>query len=203
MGEGLEVKRIAVAPAIHYACRGKRLRTLCALEYYCLIKIEQRRATDPIEVTHGLSARRPENAIFDFHPWHVLDDRNYVQYPVSQSRCPMLAGKHMRVWPGVDGSARTQKAWAKFLMCNFVPWDIEEPPKITWNNFLQWEEHCKSAHATYLERSRHSMVVRLNQIGHYDRLRKSLVDDIRKRCRKIWGVRHPLDMNFKGTEEMD
>ena len=47
VGEGLEAKQIAATPAIHYTCRGKRLRVLCALEYYCLIKIEQQRATDP------------------------------------------------------------------------------------------------------------------------------------------------------------
>ena len=140
--------------------------------------------------------------MFDFHPRHVLDDSNYVQYLVSQSRCPILAGKRMPVWPGVDGSARTRKAWAKFVMCNFVPWDIEVPPQITWNDYLQWEEHCKTAHASYLERSRHSMVVRLKKIGHYDRLRKSLTDDIRKRCRKIWGVRHPLDVDFNAGKEM-
>ena len=46
------------------------------------------------------------------------------------------------------------------------------------------------------------MVVRLKKIGHYDRLRKSLADDIRKRCRKICGVRHPLDVNFNGGTEM-
>ena len=159
-GEGLEAKQIAVTPAIHYACRGKRLRALCALEYYCLIKMEQWRATDPIEVTDGVGDGRPENAMFDFQPRHVLDDSNYVQYLVSQSRCPILAGKRMPVWPGVDGSARTRKAWAKFVMCNFVPWDIEQPPQISWNNYLQWEEHCKTAHASYLERSRHPMVVR-------------------------------------------
>ena len=163
-GEGLEAKQIAVTPAIHYACRGKQLRALCALECYCLIKIEQRRATDPIEVTDGVSDGRPENAMFDFHPRHVLDDSNYVQYLVSQSRCPILAGKRMPVWPGVDGGACTRKAWAKFVMCNFVPWDIEQVPQITWNNYLQWEEHCKTAHASYLERSRHSMVVRLKKI---------------------------------------
>ena len=56
VGEGLEAKQIAVMPAIHYAFRGKRLRALCALEYYCLIKIEQWRATDPIEVTVGVSS---------------------------------------------------------------------------------------------------------------------------------------------------
>ena len=33
--------------------------------------------------------------------------------------------------------------------------------------------------------------------------RKSLADDIRKRCRKIWGVRHPLDVNFNTTKEME
>ena len=203
VGEGLEAKQIAVTPAIHYACRGKRLRALCALEYYCLIKIEQRRPTDPIEVTDGVNDGRPENAMFDFHPRHVLDDSNYVQYLVSQSRCPILAGKRMPVWPGVDGSARTRKAWAKFVMCNFVPWDIEQPPQITWNDYLQSEEDCKTAHASYLERSRHSMVVRLKKIGHYDRLRKSLTDDIRKRCRKIWGVRHPLDVNFNAGKEME
>ena len=202
VGEGLEARQIAVTPAINYACRGRRLRALCALEYYCLIKIEQRRATDPIEVTDGVNDGRPENAMFDFHPRHVLDDSNYVQYLVSQSRCPILAGKRMPVWPGVDGSARTRKAWAKFVMCNFVPWDIKVPPQITWNHYLQREEHCKTAHAGYLERSRHSMVVRLKKIGHYDRLRKSLTDDIRKRCRKIWGVRHPLDIDFNAGKEM-
>ena len=110
VGEGLEAKQVAVMPAINYACPRKRLRALCALEYYCLIKIEQRRATDPIEVTDGVNDGCPENAMFDFHPRHVLDDSNYVQYLVSQSRCPILAGKHMPVWPGVDGSARTRKA---------------------------------------------------------------------------------------------
>ena len=140
--------------------------------------------------------------MFDFHPRHVLDDSNYVQYLVSQSRCPILAGKRMPVWPGVDGSARTSKAWAKFVMCNFVPWDIEVPPQITWNHYLQWEEHCKTTHASYLERSRHSMVVWLKKIGHYDRLRKSLTDDIRKRCRKIWGAGHPLDVDFNAGKEM-
>ena len=178
VGEGLEARQITVTPAINYACPGKRLRALCALEYYCLIKIEQRRATDPIEVTDGVNDGRAENAMFDFHPRHVLDDSNYVQYLVSQSRCPILAGKRMPVWPGVDGSARTRKACAKFVMSNFVPWDIEQPPQITWNNYLQWEEHCKTAHASYYEHSRHSMVVRLKKIGHYDRLRKSLTDDI-------------------------
>ena len=97
VGEGLEAKQIAVTPAIHYACRGKRLRALCALEYYCLIKIEQRRAMDPIEVTDGVSDGRPQNAMFDFHPRHVLGDSNCVQYLVSQSRCPILAGKRMPV----------------------------------------------------------------------------------------------------------
>ena len=157
VGEGLEAKQIAVTPAINYACRGKRLRALCALEYYCLIKIEQRHATEPIEVTDGVNDGRPENAMFDFHPWHVLDDSNYVQYLVSQSRCPILAGKRMPLWPGVDDSARTKEAWAKFVMCNFVPWDIEQPPQITWNDYLQWEEHCKTAHASHLERSRPAM----------------------------------------------
>ena len=147
-GEGLEAKQIAVTPAIHYACRGKRLRALCALEYYCLIKMEQWRATDPIEVTDGVGDGRPENAMFDFQPRHVLDDSKYVQYLVSQSRCPILAGKRMPVWSGVGGSARTRKAWAKFVMCNFVPWDIEQPPQITCNDYLQWEEHCKTAHAS-------------------------------------------------------
>ena len=199
VGEGLEAKQIAVTPAIHYAWRGKRLTALCALEYYCLIKIEQRRATDPIEVTDG----RPKNAMFDFHPRHVLDDSNYVQYLVSQSRCPILAGKQMPDCPSVDGSARTRKAWAKFVMCNFVPWDIEQPPQITWNDYLQWEERCKTAHASHLERSRHSMVVRLKKIGHYDRLRKSLADDIRKRCKRIWGVRHQLDVNYNAGKEIE
>ena len=41
------------------------------------------------------------------------------------------------------------------------------------------------------------------KIGHYDRLRKSLTDDIRKRCRKIWGMRHPLDVNFNAGKEME
>ena len=121
VGEGLEARQIAVTPTINYACRGKRYRALCALEYYCLIKVEQRRATDPIQVTDGGNDGRPENAMFDFHPRHVLDDSNYVQYLVSQSRCPIMAGKRMPVWLGVDGSARTRKAWAKFVMCNFVP----------------------------------------------------------------------------------
>ena len=200
VGEGLEAKQIADTPAIHYACHGKGLRALCALEYYCLIKIEQRRATDPIEVTDGVSDGRPENAMFDFHPRHVLDDSNYVQYLVSQSRGPILAGKRMPVSHGVDVSARTRKAWAKFVMCNFVPWDIELPLQITWNDYLQWEEHCRTAHANYLERSPHSMVVQLKKTWHYDRVRKSLADDIRMRCRTIWGVRHPLDVNFDGKE---
>ena len=202
-GEGLEPKQIAVTPAIHYACHGKQLRALCAFEYYCLIKIEQRRATDHIEDTDGVSDGRPENAMFDFHPRHVLDDSDYVRYLLSISRCPILAGKRMPVWPGVDRSARTRKAWAKFVMCNFVPWDIEQPPHITWNHYLQWEEHCKTAHASYLERNRHSMVVRLKNVGYHDRLRKSLADDIRKRCRKVWGVRHPLDVNFNAGKEME
>ena len=46
------------------------------------------------------------------------------------------------------------------------------------------------------------MVVRLKKIGHYDRLQKSLTDDIRKRGRKIWGVRHPLDVDFNAGKEM-
>ena len=33
VGEGLEARKIAVTPAINYACPGKRLRALCALEY--------------------------------------------------------------------------------------------------------------------------------------------------------------------------
>ena len=81
--------------------------------------------------------------MLDRHPRNVLDDRNYLQYLVLQARYPILAGKHMPVWPGVDDSARTQKAWAKIVMCSFVPWDIEEPSKVTWNGYLQWEEHCK------------------------------------------------------------
>ena len=202
VGEGLEARQIAVTPPINNACCGRRLGALCALEYYCLIEIEQRRATDTIEVTDGVDDGRPENAMFDFHPRHVLDDSNYVQYLVSQSRCPILAGMRMPVSPGVDGSARTRKAWAKFVMCSLVPWDIELPPQMTWNDYLQWEEHCKTAHASYLERSRHSMVVRLKKIGHYDRLLKSLTDDIRKRCRKIWGVRHPLHVDFNAGKEM-
>ena len=203
VGGGLEAKQIAITPAIRYACHGKQLRALCAREYYCLIKIEQRRATNPIEVTDRVSDGRPEKGMFDFHPRHVLDDSNYVQYLVSQSRCPILAGKRMPIWPGVDGSARTRKAWAKFVMCNFVPSDIEQPPQMTCNDYLQWEEHCKTAHASYLERNQHSMVVRLKSIGHYDRLRKSLADDIRRRCRKIWGVRHPLDVNFNAGKERE
>ena len=67
----------------------------------------------------------------------------------------------MLVRPGVDGSVGTHKAWAKFVMRRSDPWDIEQPPQITWNNYLQWEEHCKTAHASYLERSRYSMAVRL------------------------------------------
>ena len=145
----------------------------------------------------------PRTPCLILHPRHVLDDSNYVQYLVSQSRCPILAGKRMPIWPGVDGSARTRKAWAEFVVCNFVPWDIEEPPKITWSNYLQSEEHCNGAHASYLERSRHSMVVRFKKIGHYDRLRKSLADDIRKHCQKIWDVRHLLDVNFNATKEME
>ena len=62
--------------------------------------------------------------------WDVLDDSDYVQYLVSQSRCPILARKRTPVWRGVDGSARTRNAWAKFVMCNFVPWDIEQPRQI-------------------------------------------------------------------------
>ena len=55
-------------------------------------------------------------------PGTCLMTANCVQYLVSQSRCPILAGKHMHVWPGEDGSTRRRKAWAKFMMCNFVPW---------------------------------------------------------------------------------
>ena len=47
------------------------------------------------------------------------------------------------------------------------------------------------------------MDVRLKKIWHYDRLRKSLTYDIRKGCRKIWGVRHPLDVNFNAGKEME
>ena len=140
--------------------------------------------------------------MFDFHPRHVLDDGNNVRYLVSQSRCPILAGKRMPMWPGVDGSARTRKAWAKFVMCNFAPWDIEQPPHITSNDYLQCEEHCKTTQASYLECNRHSMVVRLKKIGHYDRLQKSLTDDIRKRFRTIWGVRHPLEVDSNAGKDM-
>ena len=178
MGVGLEARHIAVAPAINYACRGKRLKALCALEYYCLIKVEQRPATYPIGVTNGVNDGRPENALLDFHPRNVVDNSNYMQYLVSQSECPVLAGKCMPVWPGVDGSAGTRKAWVKSVMCDFVSWDIKQTPGITLNDYLLWEEHCKTAHASYLERSRHSMVVRLKKIGHYDCLQKSLTDDI-------------------------
>ena len=47
------------------------------------------------------------------------------------------------------------------------------------------------------------MVVRLKKIGHYDRLRKSMSENIRKHCGKIWGVRHPLDVNFNAGKEME
>ena len=47
------------------------------------------------------------------------------------------------------------------------------------------------------------MVVRLKKIGYHDRLRKSLADDIQQRCRKIWGIRHPLDVHFNANEEME
>ena len=91
----------------------------------------------------------------------------------------------MPIWPSVDGSARTRGAWAKFIMFNLLPWDIEEPPKITWNSYLHGEEDCRSAHASYLERSLHSIVLRWKEIGHYDWLLESFSDHIRKRCRKI------------------
>ena len=77
--------------------RGKRLRALCALEHYCLIKVEQRRATDPAQVADGVNEGRTANAMFDFQPRHVLDDSNYVHYLVSQSRCPIFREAHARV----------------------------------------------------------------------------------------------------------
>jgi hypothetical protein len=58
VGEGSGAKRIAVTPAIHYTPRGKRLWSLCALENYCLIKVERRRETGPVEVTEGFSDGR-------------------------------------------------------------------------------------------------------------------------------------------------
>ena len=122
VGEGSKAKRIAVTLAIHYACCVKRLRSHCTLEYYCLIRIEQWRATEPMGVADGVNnGHHPQNAMFDFHPRHVLHGNNDVQCLGSQSRCPILAAKRMPVRPGMDGGARTEKAWANFVTCKRAP----------------------------------------------------------------------------------
>ena len=63
--------------------------------------------------------------------------------------------------------------WAIFVMCTFVPWDIECPPKLTWDAYVEWATHCKSEHASYLERSRFAMVQRIVPHGKYERLQKN------------------------------
>ena len=147
IGSGDTIQKIAVSPALHYACRGTRLRRLCALEYACLIKVEHQRArATPSQVDDD---GRPENASFDFHPRHILCEDDYVQYLVSQSRCPIFAGKKLPVYPGDDGSVKLKKNWATFVMCAFVPWDIECPPKLTWSAYVEWATHCQSEHASY------------------------------------------------------
>ena len=123
--------------------------------------------------------RRPENAIFDFHPRHVLDESDYVQYVVLKSRCPILAQKCMPIWPGVDGSSCTRKAWAKFIMYNFLPRDIEEPPHFTWEDCLKCEHHCKSDGASSLEHN-------------YERLHRSSVSST------SWGTLRPCCCRSQG-----
>ena len=141
--------------------------------------------------------RHPKNAVFDFHRCRVLEESEYVQHLLSQSRCRILAGKHMPVWPGVDGSDCTHEPWAKLIMCNFVPWDMEKPPSFTGHI------HCKYDGANYLKRSRFSRVGCLKKIARYDCVQKTLANDIRKRPRKIWGARHPLDVNYNANKEME
>ena len=58
IGSGDTIQQIAVSPALHYACRGTRLRRLCALEYACLIKVEHQRAR--ATPSQGDDVGRPE-----------------------------------------------------------------------------------------------------------------------------------------------
>ena len=200
IGSGDIIQQIAVSRALHSACRGTRLRRLCALEYACLIKVEHQRAL--ATPSQGDDDGRPENASFDFHPRHILCEDDYVQYLVSQSRCPIFAGKKLPVYPGDDGSVKLKKNRATSVMCAFVPWDIECPPKLTWSAYVEWATHCQSEHASYLERSRFAIVKRIIRHGQYERLQKTIFDQVRKRNRKLWGVRHALDVQSDFEKEM-
>ena len=200
IGNGDTIQQNAVSPALHYACRGTRLRRLCALEYACLIKVEHQRAR--ATPSQGDDDGLPENASFDFHPRHILCEDDYVQYLVSQSWCPIFAGKKLPVYPADDGSVKLKKNWATFVMCAFVPWDIECPPKLTWSAYVEWATHCQSEHASYLERSRLAMVKRIIRHGQYECVQKTIFDQVRKRNRKLWGVRQALDVQFDFEKEM-
>ena len=50
--------------------------------------------------------------------------------------------------------------------------------------------------------SRFAMVKRIIRHGQYERLQKTIFDQVRKRNRKLWGVHHALDVQFDFEKEM-
>ena len=203
-------KTIGLSSAYQYAFRGGELRQLCALEHACLCVLEKEH--DQVSVqqlqTESSHTGRAKNATFDLHHQHILAQEGYIQRLVSQFRCPILAGRRLPPWQAVEGSIQLKKVWAAYIMTMFVPWSIKQPPNITWEAFQAWEKECMSPNQSYIVRNRYAMVQRLKMTGSVDKKMKVLSDLVRQQYRKIWGVPHPLDIQFSkeaedtGTKEM-
>jgi hypothetical protein len=145
---------------------------------------------------------RERNAVFNFHPRHILDDHNYVQVLKSHVRVPLMTGQRPHR-PDEDASAFAKAKYARYVMTSLVPWSIDEPPVVTWAAFLAWEEHCLNPTSSFLDRCRLRMVRNMDLLGVVDRKRKLYSDRIRQRNRKIWMQEHELDVNFDATREQE
>ena len=92
--------------------------------------------------------------------------------------------------------------WAMFVICNFVPCDIKCPPKVTWNAYVEWATLCHRNLASYLDRNHFAMVKRIILHGEYERPQRTISDQVPKRNRKVWGLRHAMDVQFDFEKEM-
>ena len=180
----------AIPPAYNYACRGLSLRHLSVLEYAMLLVMEK-----------GESKENLRNARFPLHPRHIMA-KEWRQQLLSQLRVPILTGKKLPRWPGQEGNPHAQARWAQYVQTLLVPWDIENPPSLSWEDLGKNIQAWSQPGASYLERSRLNLVDRLRRFGQFDKKIAYLATLARQRNRKLWGVAHPLDINFDARGEM-
>ena len=70
------------------------------------------------------------------------------------------------------------------------------------SKYVECTAHCQRHHASYLDGSRLAVVKRIIDRGQYKHAQKIIFHQVGKCNRKVWGVRHKLDVPFNFEKEM-